>query len=202
VQTSTNCYAYAMNSRLGHPAGGKPQPGDAASHKLWDLGCPSLTAAVLADAKGGQVTQAHRCPYQRQHRLPPPDKPDHYLVALVTTSNDATEYDHVAKTVRRADYHWYRQNPDGTWSHKPGHGAAVATDSDGHAITNPETAARISKLDPFVTATGETYQQVIDYNEFCGYFYVKSSGSWVGPQPPLPPVPAPATPPPAKLPGK
>ena len=23
------------------------------------------------------------------------------------------------------DYHWYRQNPDGTWSHKPGYGEVM-----------------------------------------------------------------------------
>lgn len=29
------------------------------------------------------------------------------------------------------DYHWYRQNPDGTWSHKPGYGEVMNKDFSG-----------------------------------------------------------------------
>lgn len=40
------------------------------------------------------------------------------------------------------DYHWYRQDSDGRWSHKPGSTAARNTDDSGNIITNPETANR------------------------------------------------------------
>lgn len=40
------------------------------------------------------------------------------------------------------DYHWYRQNDDGTWSHKPGRTAVTNTDNFGNVITNPETCNR------------------------------------------------------------
>jgi len=38
------------------------------------------------------------------------------------------------------DYHWYRQDTDGRWSHKPGGTQATNRDSSGSLIYNPETA--------------------------------------------------------------
>jgi len=40
------------------------------------------------------------------------------------------------------DYHWYRQNPDGTWSHKPGATEVTKLDSSASTIYNPATADR------------------------------------------------------------
>ena len=40
------------------------------------------------------------------------------------------------------DYHWYRQNDDGTWSHKPGRTAVTNKDESDKIITNPETCDR------------------------------------------------------------
>ena len=43
------------------------------------------------------------------------------------------------------DYHWYRQNTDGTWSHKQGSGPVTNLDGDGingHLITDIKTADR------------------------------------------------------------
>ncbi len=40
------------------------------------------------------------------------------------------------------DYHWYRQNVDGTWSHKPGSNNAIIKDSSEIAILDPEYANR------------------------------------------------------------
>jgi hypothetical protein len=36
------------------------------------------------------------------------------------------------------DYHWFRRNNDGSWSHKPGSSKARDTDDNGDAISNPE----------------------------------------------------------------
>jgi hypothetical protein len=57
------------------------------------------------------------------------------------------------------DYHWYRQEPDGTWSHKRGNTAASRVDASGKPITNPETADR-------------KYPGSDDYDKFCGYLCV------------------------------
>ncbi len=40
------------------------------------------------------------------------------------------------------DYHWYRQNSDGTWSHKIGVGEVTNLDSSGELILDPQNANR------------------------------------------------------------
>ncbi|MBV9102244.1 MAG: hypothetical protein JO060_01570 [Candidatus Eremiobacteraeota bacterium] len=40
------------------------------------------------------------------------------------------------------DFHWYRRDRDGTWSHKPGGTEARNVDNSGHIITDPRTADR------------------------------------------------------------
>jgi hypothetical protein len=183
IKNSTNCYAYAMDSRTGHPVGDKPQPGQKSSTAS-TLDCASLKAAVLADGAPDDIVEAPQCPYQKQHNLPPPERPGYYQVALVRTSRQ-NEYDPKTNTYYYGDYHWYRENGDGTWSHKPGHGEAQDKDSDGKPITNPQTAARKSPAgtrtvrDP-VTGTIKSATAVLDYDDFCGYFYVKKGGTSVG----------------------
>ena len=56
------------------------------------------------------------------------------------------------------DYHWYRQNPDGSWSHKPGHTEVINTDASGNVIYCPETCNR-------------NYGGV-NYSVFCGYYMI------------------------------
>jgi hypothetical protein len=184
VQNSTNCYAYAMNSRTGHPADDKPQPGDKSSTNGPGSTntCPDVTSRVLADgapAKKGDpasIESAPQCPYQKQHHLPPPDKKGYYLVALVVTSIKSTAFDPVTKTYNISDYHWYRQDDSGNWSGKPGHDEASDKDASGKTITNPETCDHDSKsLDK---KTGVTVR--INYDIFCGYFYVQKGGAQVG----------------------
>lgn len=55
------------------------------------------------------------------------------------------------------DYHWYRQDSNGLWTHKPGSTAATNLDNSGNIITNPETADRGN------------------YTIFCGYFLTCSN---------------------------
>lgn len=54
------------------------------------------------------------------------------------------------------DYHWYRRDSDGRWTHKPGSTAATNVDNSGAVIWNPETANRGS------------------YTQFGGYFFTPS----------------------------
>lgn len=55
------------------------------------------------------------------------------------------------------DYHWYRKDSNGYWTHKPGQTAATNRDNSGALITNPETANRGG------------------YTAFGGYFFTPSS---------------------------
>jgi len=57
------------------------------------------------------------------------------------------------------DYHWYRQNPDGTWSHKDGSNPVKNFDANKRKIFNPKQASR-------------DYGDELNYDNFCGFFCV------------------------------
>jgi hypothetical protein len=100
-------------------------------------------------------------------------------VALVITSKP-DGYDAVDGVVYVNDYHWYRQDDDGSWSHKPGHAIARNTDASGNPIANPETANRRSAgRVQFIPALKKSVPVIIDYDMLCGYFYVKKGGATV-----------------------
>lgn len=57
------------------------------------------------------------------------------------------------------DYHWYRQNPDGSWSHKDGSNPVKNFDAKKRKIFNPAQASR-------------DYGKELNYEDFCGFFCV------------------------------
>ena len=71
----------------------------------------------------------------------------YYKVALVIAPN--------------RDYHWYRQNYDGTWSHKPGGTAVTDLDRKGNLIYDPESCDRTTGFP--------------SYSEFVGFYQVNVS---------------------------
>jgi hypothetical protein len=183
IQGSTNCYAYAMDSRLGHTVGKTPQPGIKSGKPVPSpVNCSTVTSSVIEDGKPDTILQAEQCPYQKQNKLPPPDKKGYYLVVLVTTSKP-TGYDSATKEFYINDYHWYRQDSDGLWSHKPGTTPVRRTDASGSPVTNPETANRRSTIGSRVVPGVGPVPVVIDYDNFCGYFYVKKGGASVSGSP-------------------
>ncbi len=139
VKGSTNCYAYAANDPNGHPPG-KPQPGQR-------CGSPATSASCA------EVSRASQCDGMIPAPDPPPAKPGYYPVALVVDPG--------------VDYHWYRLDENGRWSHKPGNTDARGVDASGNPITNPETANRD--------------YGAVNYTDFCGYFYVPAGGIRTGP---------------------
>ena len=138
VQNSTNCYSYALDRRAGFPEGHKLQPGELSGTPLAtlaDVDVERIKELVLADAEAAgftfeEVTAEATCPNGT------------YKVALVVDPG--------------VDYHWYRQNPDGSWSHKPGHGEVTDVDAAGNTVLDPATADRDYGF--------------INYSEFGGYF--------------------------------
>jgi hypothetical protein len=69
------------------------------------------------------------------------------------------------------------------WSHKPGSAEALAVDSNGVAITNPETCGRDTTTSITIEIAGvpTAVPARVNYDVFCGYFYVKKGGAEVGP---------------------
>lgn len=123
-QFENNCYNYACNRATDSYA----QPGYASGNWATVMECRPVTAGAVSDGlvtRPDGVQAAGNCAH---------------TVALVM----APGY----------DYHWYRLDDNGMWSHKVGPSPAQNTDANNNPISNPETAARGP------------------YTVFCGYFTV------------------------------
>jgi hypothetical protein len=113
VQPHNNCYNYANNQITNTFA----QPGRATGHMYTALNCPSVQAGAHSDG------------------LTP--------VANFTGTLSAGKGWYVALVIwPNADYHWYRQDKVGCWSHKPGSTAARNVDNSGNQIADPKTCNR------------------------------------------------------------
>jgi hypothetical protein len=60
------------------------------------------------------------------------------------------------------DYHFYRQDSDGWWSHKDGANKVKRYDAEGEPIWDPRTAARDYR----------PRGSFLNYTDFCGYYCV------------------------------
>jgi len=137
VRPRNNCYNYGTNRLTGTYA----QPGRFSRRPiLGRIYCAKVRRAVMAD---GLIPCGYRRRGESYEQTLPRD-----LIAKARTVQG-----HLA-AVRVSpghDYHWFRLDNNGWWSHKPGQ--APATDKDrGRKISDP----RYSKT----------------YPQFCGYFFV------------------------------
>jgi hypothetical protein len=128
VQYNNNCYNYACDTITGTYA----QPGRGTGNMYNNIDCADVGAGAQSDG------------------LVPTDcdggcgcSDCWHQVALVIWPG--------------VDFHWYRRDRDGRWSHKPGGTQATNLDSSGNLITDPRTADRGP------------------YTIFCGCFCVKKS---------------------------
>lgn len=122
-----NCYNYGTNRQTDSFA----QPGEASGKEFTDLTCASVYAAASADLG---LTPTAFFPYN--------GKDDDTLIALVVSPD--------------FDFHWYRRDDNGKWSHKMGPTPAATIDNSGKEITDPVQADRGT------------------YVDFCGYFRIKN----------------------------
>lgn len=117
VQFHNNCYNYACNLQTGTFA----QPGRASGNMYpRPIDCPGVDQGARSD---GLITLDcdHGCGCRSCC----------HKVALVVSPSPSFN-----------DFHWYRLDRNGRWSHKPGGGQATNLDSSGHPITDPRTADR------------------------------------------------------------
>lgn len=126
IQYHNNCYNYSNNRRTDTYA----QPGRAAGQTATTMSASAVSSAAIADGLE---------PAGSSTAISPSGKT---LIALVIWPNN--------------DYHWYRRDSNGLWSHKPGQNLATNIDNSGNLITNPESANRG------------------DYTVFAGYFFTPS----------------------------
>jgi hypothetical protein len=131
IQESTNCYAYACNDPMGHARYDKPQPGQLGGRSVTQAEESVVRWAVMRDDLTRNRAQLSRLvPLVRLRGEAVPDHvvnvPGYYLIALITAPD--------------ADYHWVRQDDNGMWSHKPGHGSVTDLDFYGKPIFDPRDA--------------------------------------------------------------
>lgn len=111
-QPFNNCYNYATNYRSDTYA----QPGKAAGAQYASLTCGSVRPAALADELIDAPNAENQCPEEG------------HLVALVVAP--------------AWDFHWYRKDRNGWWSHKPGGTPVTNLDNSGKKILDPRDADR------------------------------------------------------------
>lgn len=128
-QPYNNCYNYANNRATNTFA----QPGRATGKPITNLSCAGVQPSAQSD---GLIPSAGFAA--------PLAAGKGWYVALVIWPG--------------VDYHWYRQDNVGCWSHKPGQTAARDTDNSGNKIADPKTCNRGN------------------YTDFCTYMI---TGSWV-----------------------
>jgi hypothetical protein len=135
VQKNNNCYNYAANRETGNFA----QPGYASTGTFLSNYLPaSVTAAVVSDG-----LEAVAAPADGSFPVVPEGKT---LVAAI--SGKAPNY--------TSDYHWYRRDSDGNWTHKPG----------GTAATNLCYGSASPVTDPRVSSCWNPN----NYDTFVGFF--------------------------------
>lgn len=124
-----------------------PQPGDNSlmeneghlRNKTYKYSCKEMEQKIFKDnnvIKKGKLIE--KCP------------PNHHKGAMVVDPGNT--------------FHFYRQNRDGTWSHKPGTLPVTNLDADKKPIYTPYTANRD------YTKPGES--DPINYTNFCGYYCI------------------------------
>ena len=144
-----NCYAYTLDTQFF----GRIDPGFSTSfpineNEVCDIGI--LLSKIQADSTNYgftfiPISKYETCPIGT------------YKVALVLDDINEINVD-INKDV---GYHWYRQNSDGTWSHKPGTQKIVNYDFMVKTIYDPEICDRRN-----------SYTSKLIYNQFIGFYAV------------------------------
>lgn len=132
VQPFNNCYNYANDQITNTFA----QPGKATGHPIVSPTCAGVQPSAVSD---GLTTAAN---FSTPHAAG-----SGWYVALVVWPLTGEDW----------DYHWYRQDNLGCWSHKPGSTPAKNTDNSGNRIADPRTCDRGP------------------YTDFCGYMITDST---------------------------
>lgn len=151
LRETHNCFAYAMN--IHDPKQVRNcqlvkncnvpfhQPGSASGHPGFRTRktktCPDMIARLLGDNPSMKMTTfTGKCP------------PHTSKIALVVDPDE--------------DYHFFRQDSNGMWSHKPGGTAVTNLDANDKLIYDPQLASRD------YTASGSK----LNYDTFCAYMCV------------------------------
>lgn len=127
IRNSHNCYSYSLG-KIVNGLRSKAQPGYASgfNHVSSDFNCSSFKERLKKDAPGSYISQFdNKC------------LPGFYKIFLALDIGN--------------DYHWWRQDNNQYWSHKPGSTNVVNTDASGNLIKNPVISDRKFKRRNYAT---------------------------------------------------
>ena len=122
IKEGHNCYSYAVDQRFSGRKG-KPQPGyySGYNHILEeDYSCSNFRERLSRDFPSLYLSSFGSKCLEGFHKG---------FIAYVSKLGDR-------------DYHFYREDKNGLWSHKPGRTNAINIDSDNKLISNPLKANR------------------------------------------------------------
>jgi len=148
IRISHNCFAYAMNVLDSLKIKGCKEkndchfhaPGIRTGHTPVDKkSCSEIVSRTMADVKGYLTN------------FPTPCNPGYSKVGIVVDEVN--------------DFHYYRQDSNGWWSHKPGGRAVTNKDAVGARIYRPDLASRYYPPD-------SNNDSGLNYNSFCSYICV------------------------------
>ncbi len=119
IQTTNNCYSYALDDKGNGNYWGL-QPGEAGGQPITSASDVNLDYVTNGAISDGRIK-----------------KP--YLINKLGFGKRG--YSSVYLVIDQGvDYHWYRQDKGGNWSHKPGITPVINVDASGRFITNPARA--------------------------------------------------------------
>ena len=127
IRSSHNCYTYALGKIISGLKS-KAQPGYASgfNHITNDFNCKSFKERLKKDAPGSYIEKFdNKC------------LPGFYKIFLALDVGN--------------DYHWWRQDDNQFWSHKPGSTNVVNLDASGNLIKNPLLSDRNFKRRNYAT---------------------------------------------------
>ncbi len=148
IKDFTNCYSYALN-RLEFNIEDKLQPGELSGKKYDKMDCDIILDHIKKDLNRNDII-----PVDNNTKL------DclHYKIALaLDIDSDNT------------DYHFYREDSNNKWSHKPGGNKATNLDASEQIINDPQKADRDYSNNQYTNDDGEL-EYGKNYKIFCGYY--------------------------------
>jgi len=155
IKKFTNCYSYALNRfEFNHTK--KLQPGEINGKKYNKIDCDVIIEHIKKDLNRNDI----------------------YLTTFNSKLNCLQRKIALAIDVnsKKKDYHFYREDNNKTWSHKPGSSDVTNKDASNNIIYNPEKADRDYSYKKYKNKDGTSSNGKI-YDIFCGFIALPINNS-------------------------
>jgi len=151
IQSKTNCYMYALNIQLELNGDDNEISLDKRSPGYYsgdEMSSSETTTSLIYSFIEADEEALKEMGY------------DYYSISTIDATTKCPDGAYkVALFINPGnDYHWYRQNPDGIWSHKVDDKPVRDIDASGNVIWDPRTADR-----DYTNAGGVNYPTFVDF---------------------------------------